>query len=490
MNSNETTINQSKENENSLLNVIIECFSDSTLHALPKITKPSNHKILKIIWVFCLVGCTAYCCYSCLTAFQNYYSYPTTTKLSIVQELPTQFPAISFCNLKLLNRSNPNTLEYVNKNPAIKEAQNQFRLRFAFANDKNLNTEDRKEMGFKLENMLLPDIPFDFCYYDNDFCNVSDFTYFSNPAYGNCYSFNIGYNNDGSKYEIKQSSTTDKLYGLQLELFIGNPSVDTFQESSDGIAVSIHNQTIAPFSKGNTLLIPPGAETDIIINRNFISKLPAPHGNCLEDASINSTFSSPYFDYIVRTLKVNYSQEYCNSFCLQRQTINYCGCSNVFLAVYLNTTDYCSYNQTNQTQFDCVWTVNALYGHEFNDHCKKSCPFECYSIDFITTSSRSLYPTKYRLDELLFKSNYSRIVTSNEFATQAFLKVNFFYQAMQYTVTTQVSQMQQVDLLSKFGGTLGLFLGLLKLRLIANKFKKILKNHHYIFSIDLQIYLV
>ncbi len=250
----------------------------------------------------------------------------------------------------------------------------------------------------------------------------------------------------------------DRQYGLQLELFVGDPLVDTEMENSDGIIISIHNQSVAPFFEGTNLLVPPGAETDIIINRNFVSKLPFPYGDCLEDTSENAKFSSPYFDYIVKKLKVNYTQQYCHSFCLQKQTIKYCGCANAYLAVYLNTTDFCFYK--NKTQWDCVWEVNARYGEEFDDHCKNSCPFQCYSIEYTATTSRALFPTPFRLKEILEIYSFKNLFKDVKYANQAFIKLNFVYQNMQYVSTTQVAQMQQVDLLSKFGGTLGLFLGI------------------------------
>ena len=247
-------------------------------------------------------------------------------------------------------------------------------------------------------------------------------------------------------------------------MFIGDPSVDTLQESSDGIILSIHNQSIAPFSKGNIFLVSPGADTDIIINRNYVKKLPPPHGYCLEDTSLNSKFNSPYFDYIVNTLNQTYSQEYCYNFCLQTQTIKYCDCSNVQLPVYLNTTRFCS--SINLTEYACVWIIIPVYKKDFSKHCELSCPFECFSVDYITTSSRQLYPTKYRLDQLLYKFNYSQIITDEQFSKEAFLRFNVYYQGMQYTITEQLTSMNIQNLISEYGGTLGFFLGILNLRFI------------------------
>ena len=393
--------------------------------------------------------------YDCVSQFQDYFNYPTSTVISTVQEVPTQFPVISFCNMKLLNRSNPNTKSYISNNTVIGQASN-FLLRFVYANDQKLSMENRKEFGYKIENMLVFEPPNYWCNFNNDFCSPIDFTYFYNSAYGNCYSFNIGYFDNGTKYDIKQSSTSDKLFGLNMALFVGDPAIDTSKEEADGIVLSIHNQTIAPFTKGRAINVPAGAETDIIINRNFIKTLPSPYGDCLDDTTVNSTFNSAFFDYIVRTLQQGYSQEYCYSFCLQKETINHCGCSNAFLPVFSNTTIFCA----NATQYNCVWKVNALYGNEFTDYGKTSCPFECSSVEYIPRSSSALYPTVYKLNSLLNKYNYSLRITNLQYASQAFIRLNVYYERMEYTTTTQNAKFQPSDLVSSFGGTLGLFLGI------------------------------
>ena len=81
-----------------------------------------------------------------------------------------------------------------------------------------------------------------------------------------------------------------------MSFFVGKPSTNTINEVRDGLFISIQNQSAEPFYQGDTLKASAGAETDFIVNRNFISKLPAPYGNCLADLS-----SSPYYNFIVKT---------------------------------------------------------------------------------------------------------------------------------------------------------------------------------------------
>jgi hypothetical protein len=48
------------------------------------------------------------------------------------------------------------------------------------------------------------------------------------------------------------------------------------------------------------VIVPPRANTDLILDRNFITKQPAPYGDCLLDTTVNSSLSAQYFDYIVK----------------------------------------------------------------------------------------------------------------------------------------------------------------------------------------------
>ena len=70
-----------------------------------------------------------------------------------------------------------------------------------------------------------------------------------------------------------------------------------------------------------------------------------------------------------------------------------------------------------------------------------------------------IYPNKYYLEQVLTKyALYFRndiVVNPHSFA-----KVNVYYESMKYEVTIDSLSVTSEDLLSKFGGTLGLFLGI------------------------------
>jgi amiloride-sensitive sodium channel subunit alpha/amiloride-sensitive sodium channel subunit gamma len=78
--------------------------------------------------------------------------------------------------------------------------------------------------------------------------------------FGNCYSFNKGVYNNGSEYKIKKVGFAGPTYGLSLEIFLGNPPIDTINEYRDGLYVSINNQSTIPFTQGDIITAPAGVK--------------------------------------------------------------------------------------------------------------------------------------------------------------------------------------------------------------------------------------
>ena len=209
--------------------IFMEFSDDTTVHGFKNMSKNSNHSILKILWLLCFLACFGYCTYSCYQLFTNFYSYPSFTKITTVSEIPTQFPMVTFCNVKILDSSNPTTQEYLQSNPDIIFEED---AKISMLRNNNLTDEMKKEMGFKLEDML------EECYFNFENCTEEDFVHFYDSYYGNCYSFNSGYYQNKTKKEILTVSSNLYSYSLSLILFTGNPSADLYNSYYSGIVVT------------------------------------------------------------------------------------------------------------------------------------------------------------------------------------------------------------------------------------------------------------
>jgi hypothetical protein len=427
-------------------NSIKETCASTTMHAIPNILRESSHLILKIIWIICFVICSGLCLYFIIDAFQNFLAYPVVINRSIVQEIPSQFPKVSFCNNKFTNIS-INISQYLNISPLREKATydnntNIFKSLYewdvssnylikAIFNSPNFSKPFRKLVGYQIEDMLIS------CYFNYKPCYSTDFTYFYSEMYGNCYTFNGGVDGNGTTLPIKTVSSNGLFYGLTLELFIGNP-YNNWLTTQDGILLSIQNQTSASFLQDKILKASSGAETDFIIKRNLVTRLPPPHGNCLSDKAV-----SKYYDYIVNTLNSVYSGELCLQICLQDLVLSACDCLNGYLPRYGNSSNtfcgdswksiYCMTNLTNQG----------------SSECQIQCPPECISSEYDLTITRATYPTYYYYTNFL--ANYILKKGINSSVPEAFTKVNIYYEKMEFTEIVENKKFELADLMSNLG---------------------------------------
>ena len=290
---------------------------------------------MKIIWSLCLFVCTIVCLWFIIQSIQIYAAFSTFVTTSIVDDIPASFPAVSFCNMKLVNSSTPLGASFI-KLSTINNTNASLHTWFTlennvliqFLNDASLNDSTRKSAGFLIDDMLVS------CSFNAITCNSSDFSYFFHQNYGNCYTFNARNDNN----QVKTSNFDGSVNGLILELFIGNPSVNTKNQNHDGVVISIHNQTQEPFYQGPIIPVAANAESYLSVKRNFRTKLEPPYGNCMNDTS-----SSLFYEYIVNKINRSYNQELCLKICAQYQLIQTCGCQVTNFIFYKNSSaGYCN----------------------------------------------------------------------------------------------------------------------------------------------------
>ena len=324
----------------------------------------------------------------------------------------------------------------------------------AFGNYYNLtNGTSRRNLGFEMSDMLYS------CTFNWGPCSSNDFSYFYDPFYGNCYTFNSGVKANGTTVDYIKSSVPGPIYGLSMTLFLGNPTDQAiYQLYGNGIAVVVHNQTSFPVFGSQRTLSSAGMETDITVNRNFISYLGAPYDNCLMDSKATSTFAlqSAYFKYIVVTQGLSYDQSYCYLICLQDKVIQACNCSVGVLPNYGNVGSCTNYAQTL-----CVLsTVGSFSQSGVADSCVSPCPIPCSFITYSTKASSASYPNEYYKSLLMTTSKVIASNISSSDLDKSFLKVNIFYESMSFTQTTENPALTFMTFLSNIGGIFGLFIGI------------------------------
>ena len=157
---------ESKNLHNILINEFRE--RNSSSHLISNLMR-SRNIFFKMLFITCFLISTTYCVYTIARITENYYKYDTVTSLKVRQEIPTNFPAVSFCNLKPFNKlSSTNYLKPILSkinNHGIHDNNYGDDL-FEYFNDEaeiiesniaNINgSEDfRRSLGYELKNMLI-----------------------------------------------------------------------------------------------------------------------------------------------------------------------------------------------------------------------------------------------------------------------------------------------------------------------------------------------
>ena len=453
---------------------ILESALSTTIHGIPNIFR-AERILLKIMWTLCLLGSSSYCFFSICKSFNSYFNREVVTNINIIKEKPTEFPAVTFCNLNpfvtdyaldqlksfrnmiFSSSNNISTNLSTNANLSIDPRRLDTRRAFQeYTMSEALTDENRKNYSYPLEDVLLN------CYFDSMPCTADDFYWFYDSVHGNCYTWNKGINSKGQNKEILNSSRAGELFGLNIEFFIGMPSkVDYFIQST-GIYVKVHNKSLQPV-KEMGVKVSGGEETNIIIYRVFDTVLPDPYSNCLPSSNSIDAFNSEFYKAILLANQT-YIQNECQKLCLNDELKRKCNCikyiePSVFNFTVCNMMDKCVQDVTKQFDFKQIL------------RCFKLCPPECDTITYSLSTSHSDFPTPANAEYLMNLPNISKILKNNSINLNESLKIDYnefkrsvvsikvFYDDLKYTIVSQIPKMSLEDLISNFGGLLGLFVG-------------------------------
>jgi hypothetical protein len=273
-----------------LKETFLEWCGFSTAHGIPSLSR-TDSRIIRILWIVCLIASTTYCFYSIISIIVSYFSYNVLINMQIVDKSNVDFPAVTVCNLnpfdrrysqdyinKVLAKYNlSSSLDYYNKveNKELSPSQVLFLLKSNLANEFNLTTEQKRKFGFEIDYMLLT------CYYNDIKCNSSDFIWRYDFNYGNCFTFNSGFDQNGRKVPILKINEPGSDRSFKLELFLGDEFKQGIYMDQSGARVVVHNQSITPLMEQEGKDLSTNYQTDIGIYRYFLSKLESPYSNCV-----------------------------------------------------------------------------------------------------------------------------------------------------------------------------------------------------------------
>ena len=468
-------------------NLLKTAFKDwaetTTTHGMPNIVR-TKINLVRLIWIVCFFVSFEYCIDQLVISILNYQAYGTLNNYHLIYEVPTQFPAVDICNLNPYDGNIVrNQIENVNQSNHFSGGNHVYYIEKLNLITQNLkanlekkwenNNSAKYQSGFYLYQMLIS------CQFLNKPCFDTDFSYYHSFEYGSCYSFNSGKDFYNKKVEIQKSDQPGRKFGLQLELYIGDPYIQELYTYIRGIKVIVHNQSYDPFPEEG-VDVAPGQQSNIAISRTFINHLPLPYNDCIDEINEKNSGRNKVLKALKNIMnKTVYSQYYCLQMCTQLFINKSCGCYDYSLpyvsdfGVEKSKINGCY----SIDDFDCLENkMNELF-HNFVKECDIHCPVQCNQIIYDKKISVANYPTEWYAKKLLEdrgktlqnisrENNLTYDIFDYSYMKKTFVKVNIFYDDLVYTSITESPATTIENLIAYIGGTLGLFIGISVLSLI------------------------
>ncbi|OAF66483.1 hypothetical protein A3Q56_05775 [Intoshia linei] len=334
---------------------------------------------------------------------------------------------------------------YTDESGRISNSEDDIKMEFlAILNEKSI--KDREKLGYQFKDFVLN------CNYNGYNCLKKDFINFYTNSYGNCYTFNSGWN---TTHPIYRSYKPGAMHGLKVTLFIDQNEYIPEMVHSAGAKVLVHAQKIMPFPEDEGYNVSPGMATSIAVRKTSIKRAGSVYSPCTDIQAPNITRNIYEELYPTR-----YNTPACLKTCYQKNVIDTCSC------YYLQIPNYGSaFGYKNVSGYECLAEITKLYDR---NKLNCSCPSPCQETSFSSSISTALWPsTKYEgsLKNILRgkKSVYDVIEEDKKNKDNQFqkniLKINIFYQEFNYETITEEPAYLFFSLISDVGGILGLYIG-------------------------------
>lgn len=378
-----------------------ELVSVSTSHGLPNIFR-SQHSAIKLMWLCLFIASISMGFYLVSKSIIEYLNFEAVTKIDVINETPTQFPAITIYNLK-----------------------------------------DGKS------NISLSSIMYG-CLYSGGLCSADDDFDLITDKFGY-----VSY-----RFKKKQSYLAGQSSGLQL-IIVNNIQ---FKTSSfyDGLGIIVHNHSIDPRLNAGLsnegIFISPRFATNLVIDRVFTSKLSKPYSDCVDETHSASSTDSDLFKYIIDSTNYSYKQQDCLDYCLGRELNRSFNLSSE-IDKLSNVIEILikKFNWSTSDTFEIRYNITKNKSNE----CIQHCPSECNSISYsVSTSFSSLNINDFFLNSVKKKFSNSWPNLTLEDIRKNYYSISIYYSDLKYTNISQMAKSSFFDVVSNIGGILGLFIGI------------------------------
>ena len=229
------------------------------------------------------------------------------------------------------------------------------------------------------------------CVWKERQCYPENFTRFHHPLYGNCFSFNAGFDDARKTRAMETTSMPGPRDGLTVQLYAEEDEYVPLVADSVGARILIHDQGQAPQPEDTGYTLSAGFATALEIRKVDITRLPLPYNsaNCSDDSYQYQTQVQAYWP------TANYSMPVCTKLCYQELLQQQCGCVDAeILLLQTSKPPACDFGD--QDTALCAAKLRVAYKKGTLDtQCSDRCPQACREVDYEVHISSALWPNQY-----------------------------------------------------------------------------------------------
>ena len=300
-----------------LRDICLDFFERTSIHGFSEI-KNSPYIVVKIIWVFLVLGCLGYTISVVAEAVQDFLMYDVIvqSKTNYVNSGTMTLPAAWLC--------------YFGQDPTAT---------FFFENFKYLNNAagPSSKSSYRIVN-----------YFDRK-----------------CFVWNSGIASDGKKIDPVSSKIAGSDLGIKIILSFTN---------AINFSLFVGDNSVRPlFGESYNIRLKTGYEYYISLNKFNNNKLPKPFNNCSDSLTDASSYDSIFYRKVFEA-NIKYRQLNCLEFCIYKKLTDLCNCSYPTINE-VDGRESC----LRKDYLDCLYQQNL--NSNVSD-CEPYCPLECDSVVF------------------------------------------------------------------------------------------------------------
>ncbi|XP_067679438.1 amiloride-sensitive sodium channel subunit beta-like [Haliotis asinina] len=267
-------------------------------------------------------------------------------------------------------------------------------------------------------------------------------------TYGNCYTLEY------PDFISRKSGPDD---GVEMVLFLENYEYLRGWTNGNGAHLVVHDKSTVPLLEQNGVAISGGTETFIGLKRINIQRLGRPYGYCDDGVQFKRDFN------------LTYTRQACQDYCLVRLIVKECGCydgregdmNRIFRLSDAHS------DCKSQTELQCMVRVKRKF--EFGQYSADCvCYSPCTESTFVKSISSRQWPSmeygQVLVEAICARADPEQCMKLRRYdgyqLSQNFIKLNIYYEDLNYENITEEADYADAQFLSDIGGTLGLWIGL------------------------------